>query len=218
MAPSVNKASFASLDESDNWERACRELAQRDSVLGQVIQEAGKGKLVCRNDPFQTLARSIIGQQISVKAADSIWRRFQEACPDCSPLAVALADFSLLGACGLSKRKIGYLRDLAFHFLERKIRFGHWHVMSDEEIIADLTQVRGVGRWTAEMFLIFSLGRPDVLPQNDIGLQKGISRFYFSGKPVSGKDIRTIAENWKPWRTVATWYLWRSLIPLPVEY
>ncbi len=207
-----------SLDEQGNWELACRKLAYSDPVLGKLIREAGKGRLACRGEPFRTLVRSIIGQQISVRAADSVWQRFLKVCPDCTPSGIAQADFDSLGASGLSKRKAGYLKDLAFHFLERKIRPDHWTSMTDEEVIADLTQVKGIGRWTAEMFLIFNLLRPDVLPVDDVGLQKGISRIYFSGNPVSRSDILQVAKNWRPWCTVATWYLWRSLTPLPVEY
>ena len=206
------------LDEPGNWERACAVLMQRDPVLKKLMQESGKERLTCRGDPFQTLARSIVGQQISVKAADSIWQRFLEVCPSCTPEEIANAGVDSLNASGLSKRKTEYLKDLAFHFLERKIRTDRWIEMTDEEVIADLTRVRGIGRWTAEMFLIFNLSRPDVLPLDDVGLQKGVSMSYFSGEPVSRNDLRKIAEKWKPWRTVATWYLWRSLTPLPVEY
>ncbi|EEO26888.1 DNA-3-methyladenine glycosylase family protein [Oxalobacter paraformigenes] len=207
-----------SLDEPGIWECACRELAQRDPVLKSLMLEPDRGRLTRRGEPFQTLVRSIVGQQISVKAADSIWQRFREVCPGCTPEEIAGAESGSLKASGLSKRKTEYLKDLAFHFLERKIQPDRWGNMTDEEVIADLTRIRGIGRWTAEMFLIFNLLRPDILPLDDVGLQKGVSMAYFSGEPVSGNDIRKIAKNWKPWRTVATWYLWRSLTPLPVEY
>lgn len=208
----------SSLDEPGVWETACEELARCDPVMAELIASAGKERLACRGEPFKTLARSIVGQQISVKAADSIWQRFSRLCPDCTPEEIASAFPERLGECGLSKRKVEYLKDLAFHFLERKIRIDEWNGMPDEEIIADLTRIRGIGRWTAEMFLIFNLLRPNVLPLADVGLQKGISLSYFSGDSVSGKDIRNLAIRWEPWCTVATWYLWRSLTPLPVEY
>ncbi len=207
-----------SLSEPGVWETAGDELARRDPIMAELITSSGKERLVCRGEPFKTLARSIVGQQISVKAADSIWQRFSRVCPEGSPEEIACALPERLVECGLSKRKIEYLKDLAFHFLERKIRIDEWNSMPDEEIIADLTRIRGIGRWTAEMFLIFNLLRPNVLPLADVGLQKGISLSYFSGQSVSEKDIRNLAVRWEPWCTVATWYLWRSLTPLPVEY
>ncbi len=207
-----------SLDNASVWDLACKELARRDPVMAERIRQAGSERLTGKGDPFRTLVRSIVGQQISVKAADAIWRRLMVVCPDCRPAGIAAAGEASLASCGLSKRKIDYLQDLAFHFLARKIRIDYWKDMSDEEVIADLVQVRGIGRWTAEMFLIFNLLRPDVLPLDDVGLQKAVSALYFSGQSVSRSEIRKIATNWVPWRTVATWYLWRSLTPLPVEY
>lgn len=207
-----------SLDNASVWDLACKELARRDPVMAERIRQAGSERLTGKGDPFRTLVRSIVGQQISVKAADAIWRRLMVVCPDCRSAGIAAAGEASLASCGLSKRKIDYLQDLAFHFLARKIRIDCWKDMSDEEVIADLVQVRGIGRWTAEMFLIFNLLRPDVLPLDDVGLQKAVSALYFSGQSVSRSEIRKIATNWVPWRTVATWYLWRSLTPLPVEY
>ena len=214
----MNGNRILSLDDPGIWDRACRELAERDANLKSLMAKPDKARLTRRGEPFQTLVRSILGQQISVKAADSIWQRFREVCPGCTPEEIAYAESGSLKASGLSKRKTEYLKDLAFHFLERKIQPDRWSEMTDEQVIDDLTCIRGIGRWTAEMFLIFNLLRPDVLPLDDVGLQKGVSMAYFSGEPVSGNDIRKISENWKPWRTVATWYLWRSLTPLPVEY
>ena len=207
-----------SLDNASVWDLACKELARRDPVMAERIRQAGSERLTGKGDPFRTLVRSIVGQQISVKAADAIWRRLMVVCPDCRPAGIAAAGEASLASCGLSKRKIDYLQDLAFHFLARKIRIDCWKDMSDEEVIDDLVQVRGIGRWTAEMFLIFNLLRPDVLPLDDVGLQKAVSALYFSGQSVSRSEIRKIAANWVPWRTVATWYLWRSFTPLPVEY
>lgn len=207
-----------SLGDASVWAQACRALARRDPVLDARIRQAGSERLTSKGDPFRTLVRSIVGQQISVKAADAIWRRLMMVCPDCRPAQIVAIDEASLASCGLSKRKVDYLQDLAFHFLTRKIRFDCWKGMTDEEVIADLVQVRGIGRWTAEMFLIFNLLRPNVLPLDDAGLQKAVSTLYFSGEPVSRSDIRKIAAHWEPWCSVATWYLWRSLTPLPVEY
>lgn len=198
------------------WEQAKNELMSRDRILKKIISSSGDAFLRGIGDPFKTLARSIVGQQLSVKSADTIWRRFALICPECTEAGILGAKPEDLIQCGLSRRKIEYLTDLAIHFKKRHI--DKWHEMPDEDIIADLTRIRGIGRWTAEMFLIFNLHRPNVLPLDDVGLLKGISASYFSGEPVSRRDAREVASNWEPWRTVATWYLWRSLTPFPVEY
>src|SRR5690606_35740975 len=153
-----------------------------------------------------------ISQQVSTKAADSIWRRFTDLCgrrP--SPAAVLKLNIDALREAGLSRRKAEYVSDLATHFADRKVRPAAWASMDDEEVIASLCAIRGIGRWTAEMFLIFHLQRPDVLPLDDAGLIKAISLHYFSGEPVSRFEAREVAQAWAPWRTVATWYMWRSL-------
>ncbi|TCS33306.1 DNA-3-methyladenine glycosylase II [Paucimonas lemoignei] len=199
------------------WEEAKTELMRRDRIMRRLIPQFGDMHLVSRGDPFTTLARSVIGQQISVKAADAIWARFVAACPKVTPAQVLKAGETLAG-CGLSKRKTEYLLDLATHFKEKKVHADQWASMEDEAVIAELIQIRGIGRWTAEMFLIFNLLRPNILPLDDLGLLKGISINYFSGEPVSRSDAREVAANWAPWCTVATWYLWRSLAPVPVEY
>ena len=134
-----------------------------------------------------------------------------------SDAQVAKAGAENLAACGLSKRKTEYILDLADSFRQKRVHTDKWAQMSDEEVISELIQIRGITRWTAEMFLIFNLLRPNVLPLDDPGLIHGISRNYFSGEPVSRSDAREVSANWEPWRTVATWYLWRSLDPVPVE-
>jgi DNA-3-methyladenine glycosylase II len=199
------------------WEDAKAELMKRDRILRKLIPQFGDLHLIGRGEPFTTLARSIVGQQISVKAAESVWTRFLELCPKCTPAQVIKAGESL-AACGLSKRKSEYILDLAEHFKAKRVHVDKWVDMEDEDVIAELVQIRGIGRWTAEMFLIFNLRRPNILPLDDLGLLKGISMNYFSGEPVSRSDAREVAANWEPWRTVATWYLWRSLDPVPVEY
>jgi DNA-3-methyladenine glycosylase II len=199
------------------WEDAKVELMKRDRILRKLIPKFGDLHLVGRGEPFTTLARSIVGQQISVKAADAVWRRFLELCPKCTPAQVVKAGDSL-ASCGLSKRKTEYILDLADHFKAKRVHADKWTEMDDEDVIAELVQIRGIGRWTAEMFLIFNLLRPNILPLDDLGLLKGISVNYFSGEPVSRSDAREVAANWEPWRTVATWYLWRSLDSVAVEY
>ncbi|MBV8666654.1 MAG: DNA-3-methyladenine glycosylase 2 family protein [Burkholderiaceae bacterium] len=199
------------------WEDAKAELMKRDRILRKLIPQFGDLHLIGRGDPFTTLARSVVGQQISVKAAQSVWERFLEMCPKCTPLQVIKAGEEL-ASCGMSKRKAEYILDLAEHFKAKRLHVEQWSEMDDEDVIAELVQIRGIGRWTAEMFLIFNLRRPNILPLDDLGLLKGISVNYFSGEPVSRSDAREVAANWEPWRTVATWYLWRSLDPVPVEY
>ena len=200
------------------WEHAKAELMKRDRIMKKLIPRFGDLQLVRRGDPFMTLARSIVGQQISVKAAQAVWERLMAACPKMNPAQVKRQGAVKLAACGLSKRKAEYLLDLAAHFTDGSIHERDWNAMEDEEVIAELIQIRGIGRWTAEMFLIFNLLRPNILPLDDLGLLKGISLNYFSGEPVSRSDAREVAANWEPWRTVATWYMWRSLDPIPVEY
>jgi DNA-3-methyladenine glycosylase II len=200
------------------WPRAKRSLARRDAVLGTIIRARPGMALARRGEPFFTLARAIIGQQISVKAAQCVWDRFAAAAPGMTPPAVLELEPAALRACGLSARKAEYVRDLAAKFVDGTLHGSMWSEMSDEQIIAELVQVRGIGRWTAEMFLIFNLLRPDVLPLDDLGLQRAMRLHYFGSRSVSLTRLRKLAETWSPWRSVATWYLWRSLDPLPVEY
>lgn len=196
------------------WEEAKVELMKRDRIMRKLIPQFGDLHLIGRNEAFSTLARSIISQQISVKSADSVWQKFLEVCPKCTPAQVIKAS-DKLAECGLSKRKSEYILDLADHFKAKRVNCDKWAEMADEDVIADLIQIRGIGRWTAEMFLIFNLLRPNILPLDDLGLLAGISRNYFSGEPVSRSDAREVAANWEPYRTVATWYLWRSLDAAP---
>jgi DNA-3-methyladenine glycosylase II len=200
------------------WDRAKRALSRKDAVMGAIIRSRPKVFLVRRGEPFLTLARAIVGQQISVKAAQSVWDRVVACAGAVTPEGILLKKPTELRACGLSDRKTEYIVDLARRFAEGLVHPYRWDEMSDEEVIADLVQVRGIGRWTAEMFLIFNLLRPDVFPLDDLGLQKGIRVSYFKGRKVSLARMRKLGESWRPWRSVATWYLWRSLDPVPVEY
>jgi DNA-3-methyladenine glycosylase II len=200
------------------WLRAKRALAKRDPVLGAIMRAHAGVFLVRRGAPFMTLARAIVGQQISVRAAQSVWDRFLAAAPEMTPGEVLALDHARLRGCGLSARKAEYIADLARHFSDGTIHVQRWPEMDDEAVIAELVRVRGIGRWTAEMFLIFNLLRPDVFPIDDLGLQKAIRRAYFKGRSVSLARMRRLAASWEPWRSVATWYLWRSLDPVPVEY
>jgi DNA-3-methyladenine glycosylase II len=217
----VGKAAGAGVTP-EYWDDACRHLARRDRVMKKLIPQFGEARLERRGDAFTTLARSIVGQQISVKAAQSVWERFATAVGGVStrllPAAVLALDVDALRAAGLSARKTDYLADLARHFESGAVHVREWQRMDDESIIEELVAIRGIGRWTAEMFLIFHLMRPNVLPVDDLGLIKGISVNYLSGEPVSRAEAREVGEAWAPFRSVATWYIWRSLDPLPVEY
>ena len=204
------------------WDDACKHLARRDRVLKQLIPRFGEARLQSRGDAFTTLARSIVGQQISVKAAQSVWDRVVALLLSppvrLQPEAVLALDVPTMRSAGLSARKVEYLRDLALHFDGGQVHMRQWQQMDDDAIIDELVAIRGIGRWTAEMFLIFHLMRPNVMPLDDLGLIKGISVNYFSGEPVSRAEAREVGEAWAPYKSVATWYLWRSLDPLPVEY
>ncbi|MBL8538885.1 MAG: DNA-3-methyladenine glycosylase 2 family protein [Betaproteobacteria bacterium] len=200
------------------WDRAARELADRDPVLRALIARFPDISLQRRGDAFATLARAIVGQQISVKAAESVWQRLLGEVGSVTPPALAGYGEAAFRAAGLSRQKAAYLSDLAGHFLDGSVNVERWGELDDEAIVVELTQVRGIGRWTAEMFLIFHLQRPDVFPLDDLGLQRAVSLSYGRGRKISARRLRALGGWWTPWRSVATWYLWRSLDPIPVEY
>ena len=202
----------------DYWPQAIAHLAAIDPVLGRIIADYPGETLHGRDDPYGTLARAIVGQQISVVAAQAVWLRMEELLGMVQADRVADATVEALRGCGLSRPKIRYLQDLALSFLDGSIDPGGWAALDDEAVIAALTQIIGVGRWTADMVLIFTLMRGDVLPLGDVGLQRAMGTHYQGGGKLEGAAMEAVAEAWRPWRSVATWYLWRSLDPLPVEY
>ena len=197
------------------WDEATRELAARDKVMSTLTSRFQGLTLRSRGNAFSTLARAIVGQQISVKAAQSVWNRLVAEVTVISPPNIARVDLARLRACGLSGQKSGYLLDLAQRFDCGRLKPARWTRLDDEALIAELTQVKGIGRWTAEMFLIFYMARPDVLPVDDIGLHRAMSLHYNAGRPLSKSRMARIGKAWAPWRSVATWYLWRSLDPAP---
>lgn len=200
------------------WQQATKELAQNDKVMNALILRYTDATFKSRGDAFITLVRSIVGQQISVKAAESVWQKLTTTLPNITPSQLDNADSNTLRSCGLSFRKISYIKDCAHHFMDDSLNKATWNELNDEELIVILTKIKGIGRWTAEMFLIFHLQRPNVLPIDDIGLQRAISTHYNKNQTIDKTTIRKIAEPWQPWCSVATWYLWRSLDPIPVEY
>jgi len=201
------------------WTEACDALSACDPTMAEVIRAwTGHGHLHSRGDPFTTLARSIVGQQISVKAAQAVWLRFEKKAGTVTPERVARMRLTTLTGVGMSTRKSEYVRDLAVHFTRGTVDPARWPDLDDEAVIEELVQVRGIGRWTAEMFLIFNLLRPDVFPVDDLGLLKALSIHYNAGQPVTKAEATERGRQWQPYRTLATWYLWRSLDPLPVDY
>lgn len=206
------------------WDQATGALAACDAVLGELIARYPGMHLSRRGDPFTTLARAITGQQISVKAAQAIWDRFMAVAGDAGdpprvdPARVARMRLPTFRRVGFSARKGEYVRDLARHFTNGALDPNQWPTLDDEALIARLVDVKGIGRWTAEMFLIFHDLRPDVFPVDDLGLQKAIAIQYHGGARMPLPALRALAQTWQPWRSVATWYLWRSLDPIPVEY
>lgn len=221
MATSKSKApaplSSPSAEPPAYWAEARKHLIRKDRVLRRLIPQYEEGDaLLPRDDAFTTLARSIMGQQVSVTAAQRIWERFALLAGQVTPQGVLRLKVDDMRAAGLSARKVEYVVDLALHFDGGQLHVDEWPAMDDEAITQELMAIRGVGRWTAEMLLIFHLARPNVLPLDDVGLARGISRHYFSGEAVSRSEVREVARAWAPWCSVASWYIWRSLDPLPV--
>jgi DNA-3-methyladenine glycosylase II len=186
--------------------------------MRKLIPKFGDACLQTRGDAFVTLARSIVGQQISATSAQKVWDRFALLPRKIAPSDVLRLKVDDMRAAGLSARKVEYLVDLALNFDNGALHVNDWASMPDDAIIEELVAIRGIGRWTAQMFLIFHMLRPNVLPLDDPGLINGISKSYFSGDVVSRSDAREVAVAWAPYCSVATWYIWRSLDPVLVEY
>lgn len=205
------------LDE-DSWDAALADLAHADAVFAGLIPRLDGQRIVSRGDPFETLLRSIVGQQISVKAASSIWTRLATQLGQVTPLIVLQHTQDQLRACGLSARKALYVHDLASKFLDQTVNPAHWQGLTDAQVVQELTQIKGVGRWTAEMVLMFNMLRPDVFPIDDLAIQKAMRLNYgFSDSKQDQKAMVVKAQLWAPWRTVASWLLWRSLELEPLE-
>lgn len=202
----------------DYWHTAKTHLSKRDKTLKNIIASYHGEMLTSRGDAFYTLARSIVGQQISVKAADSVWRKVEIAITPLTPQTALNMHETTLRECGLSASKVRYLQGLGQFFYDNQNVEEFWKTLPDDELIKELTKLNGIGRWTAEMFMIFYLACPDILPLADLGFQKAVFRHYNNSDKLTTAEIAEIAENWKPYRSVATWYLWRSLDPMPVVY
>lgn len=203
---------------SDYWPIATRELAQRDGVMAQLILSYPNSVMSSRGQPFYTLVRSVVGQQISVKAADSIWARFVLLVPKVTPKNVLAQSIEHLRSVGLSARKAEYIHAVAEFFVQKRVGQAYWEQRTDNEIIEELSSIRGIGRWTAEMFLMFTLLRPNVFPVDDIGLLRGLEKNYHGARVTPSVARAVYFERFSPWASVATWYLWRSLDPVEVRY
>jgi len=201
------------------WERAKRILSKRDPVLRKVIKKYKRGFLTTRNDPFFSLCRTIVGQQISTKAADSIWSKFEKKCrKHIVPNRVLKLSSSSLKSAGLSRQKVKYLKNIAKNFKNKSFNVGELKKMKNEEAINYITKLKGLGIWSAEMFLMFNLNRRDIFPIKDIGLLRAISKNYTTSYPPSKKFLNKISKLHAGYRTVFTWYMWRSIDPTDVEY
>jgi len=201
------------------WHKAKRILSKRDPVLRGVIKKYKKGFLTTRNNPFFSLCRTIVGQQISTKAADSIWHKFEKKCKKrVIPNTVLKLSSRTLKSAGLSRQKVSYLKNIAKSFKNKSFNVREVKKMNDKEAINYVTQLKGLGIWSAEMFLMFNLNRPDIFPIKDIGLLRAISKNYKTSYPPSKRFLGKISKLHAGNRTVFTWYMWRSIDPIDVEY
>ncbi len=201
------------------WNRAKKVLTKKDPILKKIIKKFSKGYLTSRNDPFYSLCRTIIGQQISTKAADSIWLKFEKKCKKkVVPVRVLKLNSRTLKSVGLSRQKIGYLKNIAQSFKNKSFDIKALKKMDDQSAIDYIIRLKGLGVWSAEMFLMFNLNRKDIFPIKDIGLLRAISKNYKTSYPPSKKFLKKISKIHSGYRSVFTWYMWRSIDPVDVEY
>ena len=199
------------------WESAKKFFNKKDKILSKIIKKY-PSHLKSRKDPFFSLCKSIVGQQISVTAANSVWKKLESKSKKIAPKNILKLTTRQIASCGLSRQKILYLKILSKKFINKELDVKKLKKMNDEDAIKYLTQVKGIGKWTAEMFLFFNQMRPNIFPVQDIGLLRAISINYKTKYPPSEKQLRDFKEKWSPYCTVATWYLWRSIDPVPVNY
>ena len=201
----------------DYWEKGKKELKKIDKNIKKIIELYEFPSLTTRENMFYTLIRSIVGQQISVRAADTIWDKIVNEAKEIRPEIIYSMDENTMRDCGLSKRKVEYMKAVSEKWLNGYDKI-NWHELSDEAVTEKLVEIRGIGKWTAEMILIFTLMRPDIFPIGDIGAIRALEKIYNKGQKMNKEQIEEIVKKWKPWRTIATWYLWRSIDPVPVQY
>ena len=197
------------------WDKAVTDLSKNDKIIAKIIADYPKERMEMKNDTLHTLVRSVVGQQISVRAADAIWNRLDEACNNSitenNLLKLSIED---MRKTGLSNTKSNYIMNIVNANLSEL----DWEDMNDEEVSNELCKIKGIGPWTADMFLIFRLGRTNILPLGDIGLINAINLHYNNKEKLSKEELMKFKEKWSPWCSIATWYMWRSLDPVPVEY
>ena len=197
------------------WNKAVADLSKNDKIIAKIIADYPKERMEMKNDTLHTLVRSVVGQQISVRAADAIWNRLDEACNNSitenTLLKLSIED---MRKTGLSNTKSNYI----INIVNANLSELEWEDMSDEEVSNELCKIKGIGPWTADMFLIFRLGRTNILPLGDIGLVNAINLHYNNKEKLSKEKLMKFKEKWSPWCSIATWYMWRSLDPVPVEY
>ena len=201
------------------WHKAKKLLSKKDPILKKIIKKFNKDYLKTRNNPFFSLCRTIVGQQISTKAADSIWLKFEAKCKKkISPNTVIKLPTSSLRAAGLSRQKVSYLKNIAKSFQSNSFNIKELKKMDDDLAIQYITKLKGLGIWSAQMFLMFNLNRPDIFPTKDIGLIRAISKNYKTSYPPSQRFLNKISKKHYGYRSVFTWYMWRSIDPVDVEY
>ena len=201
------------------WHKAKKILSKRDPILRKIINKFNKGFLTTRKDPFFSLCRTIVGQQISTKAADSIWLRFEEKCKKkIIPETILKLPSRSLKSAGLSRQKVSYLKNIAKSFKNKSFNIRDLKKMDDDLAIDYITKLKGLGIWSAQMFLMFNLNRSDIFPTKDIGLIRAISKNYKTSYPPNEKFLNRISKKHSGYRTVFTWYMWRSIDPVDVEY
>jgi len=201
------------------WKKAKKLLSKKDTVLRKIIKKYKKGSLTSRNNPFYSLCRTIVGQQISTKAADSIWAKFEKKCKKkINPKTILKISSRNLKSAGLSRQKISYLKNIAKAFTSKSFDVVKLRKMNDSDAINYITKLKGLGVWSAEMFLMFNLNRPNIFPIKDIGLLRAISKNYKTTYPPTNKFLEKISKIHYGYRTVFTWYMWRSIDPSDVEY
>ena len=197
------------------WDKAVTDLSKNDDIIAKIITDYPKERMEMKNDTLHTLVRSVVGQQISVRAADAIWNRLDEACNNSitenNLLKLSIED---MRKTGLSNTKSNYIMNI----VNANLSEFDWEDMNDEEVSNELCKIKGIGPWTADMFLIFRLGRANILPLGDIGLVNAINLHYNNKEKLSKEELMKFKEKWSPWCSIATWYMWRSLDPVPVEY
>jgi len=201
------------------WNKAKKILSKRDPILKKIIKKLNKGYLTSKDDPFFSLCRTIVGQQISIKAADSIWLKFEIKCrKKIIPSRVLKLSSTGLKSAGLSRQKITYLKNIAKNFKNKSFNIKDLKKMNNDSAIQYITKLKGLGVWSAQMFLMFNLNRQDIFPTKDIGLLRAISKNYKTSYPPSKRFLNKISKLHSGYRTVFTWYMWKSIDPVDVEY